>query len=265
MTFFLIFLFFLKNVIFVVEPVKLELACNERFETNFLDETGHNTTVYLGAFEVPCLLGGVTFLAQVGECACVNDGKIVDDGAWEVCAFHCHVNDTMKVIFYRLYGLTEGPSLVRHQRSLHRARVTTRRKMIHKAVQITDTWESKTEAFFKFMGDHWFFVIILGMMGISKKKAFKLGFGVLAIAYWTTHFGASGCEDVLHYDTIRGLEEQQVWMTLTPSQCKQIGLEEAKKPVVFCLEQLQVDQGLTFLYLIPFKMRMSLESQAPCP
>ena len=44
-----------------------------------------------------------------------------------------------------------------------------------------------------------------------------------------------------------------------------MGLESAKRPVVFGIDQLEIDQGMVFQYLIPFKLRMSLQSEAPCP
>ena len=92
-----------------------------------------------------------------------------------------------------------------------------------------------------------------------------MGFATLAVTYWSTHFGATACEYVLHYDTLKGTSEQQMWMTLTPTQCKQIDLDASKKTVVFGIDQLEVDQGIVFQYLIPFRLRMSLQSQAPCP
>ena len=195
----------------------------------------------------------------------MNEDQIFDDGTWEACTFRCHRNNTMQIVKYLLDGMTEDFPLVRHTRQIHLTRVSAAITQSPKAVELTNSWESKIEDFIHFASEHWFFIIILGTLVFSRKKAFRLGFAVLAIAYWSTHFGVAACEDVLHYDTLKGENERQMWMTLSPAQCKQVGLESAKRPVVFGIDQLEIDQGMVFQYLIPFKLRMSLQSEAPCP
>ena len=261
----LLFQLLLARTIYVVEPEMTRLLCNEYRTVEHPDDFGLNMTITLGAYGVPCFLGGIRFVARRGECACLNEDQIIDDGTWEACAFRCHRNNTMQIVKYLLDGMTEDFPLVRHTLQIHLTRVSAAKTQTPKAVELTNSWESKIEDFIHFASEHWFFIIILEMLGFSRKKVFQLGFAVLAIAYWSTHFGVAACEDVLHYDTLKGENERQMWMTLSPAQCKQVGLESAKRPVVFGIDQLEIDQGMVFQYLIPFKLRIALQSEAPCP
>ena len=102
-----LFLSLLVRLISAVVPGVLYLQRDEAFMTSHPDGFGLNFTVTLGSFDVPCIIGGARYVAKTGDCACINDHHIVDDGTWEVCAFHCHHNDTMHKIKYQLDGLTE--------------------------------------------------------------------------------------------------------------------------------------------------------------
>ena len=168
MTFFFLLLFFGK--IFIVEPDTLKLLCNEELTVEHPDEFGSNMTIHLGAFGVPCHLGGIHYMARKRECACINENQIVDDGTWEVCALHCHRNNTMQIVRFLLDGMTEDFPIFRHKRSIHIARVTTSKVQAPNSVEITDSWENKIEDFLRFAREHWFFIILLGMFDFPEKR-----------------------------------------------------------------------------------------------
>ena len=142
----------------------------------------------LNLLDFPCVYNGVETLVVEGRCD--NDGDLGDDMHWDVCVFHCKINDSMLDVKYKLMGKLKPVVLQRHGRSTHAVMIQSQEHKASEAAKVVNTWnEDLYLAFVKKNLVAIFFLILA--VGIEM-GSLKLSLQTLALVYFMVTLRVEG-------------------------------------------------------------------------
>ena len=172
---------------------------------------------------------------------------ILEDDFWENCAFRCLQNlttETMVEVTSQFLGRSRNHTPIRKSRSVTAVAYLPQDKKARTVVEPAEDWRLHVDDWSIILRQHWpFLVIVLAILRL-RSDGLRNGLIVLAIDYAITNRQDFACEQSLHFDTIGGDSEQEIWMTLDENTCKRVGIESAKRPLHIKRDHLEVDHGV---------------------